>query len=230
MKSAWLSIAFAIITPIVCAQKVTVTERSSKVLGETCDGYSSDLDASSENLQVAMSKFLKESGKTKNTGEMFTITEPVINGTVYTKGSLYATVNGSDVKTRVWIGINKSQWSEDEAKTILKEVEQMVYRFGIKYYRDQIQVQINETQQALDAVAKATQKTTSEGKSLANKLQSNDQEKIRLEKALEANKLEDLVLKQKIVNNKKSLDSLVASSEKIQQMMQVHKEKQNKVN
>ena len=230
MKTVFLFIAFSVIAFGVSAQKVTVSERSSRLLGENCDGYSADLDASSDNVQAAMSKFLKESGKTKNTGEMIVVTEPAINGTIYDKGSLYATVNGSEAKTRVWIGINKSQWSEGEAKTLLKEIEQMVYRFGVKYYRDQVQVQINETQQALDAVAKQVQKTTNEGKSLANKLQSNDQEKIRLEKALEANKLEDLVLKQKIVNNKKSLDSLASASEKIQQMMQVHKERQGKVN
>ena len=55
-------------------------------------------------------------------------------------------------------------------------------------------------------------------------------EKIRLEKALEANKLEDLVLKQKIVNNKKSLDSLANAAEKIKTVIDAHKEKQSKVN
>jgi len=230
MKHNFVFCILVLLTGQLFAQKVTVGARSSKISNENADGYSSDLDANSDEVKISLGKFLKETGKAKNSGETITITEPVINGTVYNKGFLYATVSGSDVKTRVWIGINKSQWSDAESGSILKELEQMVYRFGIKYYRDKIQAQIDEAQQAADAVTKQSQRTTNEGKSLANKLQSNDQEKVRLEKALEANKLEDLVLKQKIVNNKKSLDSLSMATEKINIVIQGHKERQGKVN
>lgn len=230
MKRIVFLFGLIILASTVFAQKVTVNARTSKVMGENMDGFSSDLDAGSEEVRIALGKFLKESGKTKTNGDVITISEPVINGTPYAKGFLYATVNGSDAKTRAWIGINKSQWSEDEAKTILKELEAMTYRFGIKYYKDKIQSQIDEAQQAADAVTKQSQRTTNEGKTLANKLSANDAEKIRLEKALEANKLEDLVLKQRIVNNKKSLDSLAMAGEKINLVIQGHKERQGKVN
>ena len=230
MKRVMFLAGLIVVASNVFAQKVTVSSRASKINNENADGYSSDLDASADDVRVALSKFMKESGKTKSNGDMITIAEPVINGTVYTKGFLYGTVNGSDVKTRVWIGIVKDQWSAGEAETILKDIEQMVYRFGIKFYKDKIQVDIDQAQQAADAVAKQTQRTTNEGKQLQNKLTANDAEKIRLEKALEANKLEDLVLKQKIVNNKKSLDSLANATEKIKTMINAHKERQGKVN
>jgi len=230
MKRIWFLVGLIVLVIDVQAQKVIVSSRSQKVTGETADGYSSDLDARAEDVKTAMIKFMKESGKAKNTGDIITVSEPVINGTPYAKGTDYANVNGSDVKTRVWIGIVKSQWTPEEAESILKEIEQMTYRFGIKYYKDKIQQQIDEAQQAADAVTKQTQRTTNEGKSLQNKLQNNDAEKIRLEKALEANKLEDLVLKQKIVNNKKSLDSLAAAGEKIKLVIDPHKERQGKVN
>ncbi|HEX8061281.1 MAG TPA: hypothetical protein VF473_10120 [Cyclobacteriaceae bacterium] len=230
MKGAlFFAIVFTIASDVF-AQKVTVTSRTSKVNNENADGYSSDLDGSSEGVHTAMGKFMKESGKAKTNGDMITIAEPVINGTVYTKGFLYATVNGSDVKTRVWIGIVKNQWNGEEADVILKDIEAMVYRFCIKYYKDAIQVEIDQAQQAADAVTKQTQRTTNDRKQLQNKLTANDQEKIRLEKALEANKLEDLVLKQKIVNNKKSSDSLANAAVKIKAMIEAHKEKQGKVN
>jgi hypothetical protein len=231
MKRSFFFAVLFVMTLSVSAQKVTVAARSQKVNNENADGYSSDLDAKSDDIQIALAKFLKESGKTKTNGEMTVVTDPVINGTLYEKkGFLYGTSVGSDVKTRVWIGIIRSQWSTEEADVILKEVEQMVYRFGIKFYRDQIQKQIDEAQQAADAVTKQTQRTTNEGKQLQTKLVANDQEKIKLDKALEANKLEDLVLKQKIVNNKKSLDSLSMSAEKIKKVIDAHKEKQSKVN
>lgn len=230
MKRVIFFVSVFLITSHVLAQKVNVTSRTSKINNENADGYSSDLDGSTEEARVALGKFMKESGKAKTNGDMISIAEPVINGTVYTKGFLYGTVNGSDVKTRVWIGVVKNQWNADEIETILKDIEQMVYRFGIKFYKDKIQLDIDQAQQASDAVAKQTLKTTNDGKQLQNKLTANDQEKIRLEKALEANKLEDLVLKQRIVNNKRSLDSLANAAAKIKTVIDAHKEKQSKVN
>jgi len=51
-----------------------------------------------------------------------------------------------------------------------------------------------------------------------------------LEKALDANKLENLVLIQKIENNKKSQDSVKLAGEQIKRIMELHKERQRKVN
>ena len=230
MKRFFVLATLVVFTSTVFAQKVIVSKRSERVKGENADGYSSDLDAKADDVKALLGKFMKEAGKVKNSGEMITVNEPVVNGTVYMKGILYATVAGSDVKTRVWIGILPGEWNSTEVEGVTKELEQMVYRFGITYYRNVIQKQIDEAQQASDAVDKQAQRLTNEEKSLSNKLQNNDAEKIRLDKALEANKLEDLVLKQKIVNNKKSQDSIAQAAVKIKSVIELHKERQNKVN
>ncbi|HZY78633.1 MAG TPA: hypothetical protein VFE50_03865 [Cyclobacteriaceae bacterium] len=230
MKRILLLATLIIFSSTVFAQKVVVSKRTEKVKNENAEGYASDLDAKSDDVRASLGKFMKEAGKTKNTGDMITVNEPVVNGVVYMKGILYATVAGSDVKTRVWIGIIPGEWNASEVETATKDIEQMVYRFCIRFYKDKIQEQIDEAQRASDAVDKQAQRLTSEGKSLSNKLQNNDEEKIRLEKALEANKLEDLVLKQKIVNNKKSQDSIAQAGVKIKQVIEMHKERQGKVN
>lgn len=230
MRRIFFLVALLCVLSNAFAQKVAVGKRTEKVRGENADGYSTDLDARSEDVRVSLAKFMKDAGKSKNTGEMIVVNEPVINGTPYAKGILYASVTGSDVKARVWFGIIGSEWNSSDVEPVLKELEQMTYRFGIKYYKDKIQLQIDEGQQAADAVTRQTQKTKNDGESLQKKLKANDDEKIRLEKALEANKLEDLVIKQKIVNNKKSLDSLAAAGAKIKTVIDSHKEKQGKVN
>jgi len=230
MKRILLLATLVVFSSTVVAQKVIVSKRTEKVKNENADGYASDLDAKSDDVRTSLSKFMREAGKTKNTGDMITVNEPVVNGVVYMKGILYATVAGSDVKARVWIGLIPGEWNSNEVETATKDIEQLVYRFGIKFYKDKIQEQIDEAQRASDAVDKQAQRLTNEGKSLTNKLQNNDEEKIRLEKALEANKLEDLVLKQKIVNNKKSQDSIAQASVKIKQVIETHKERQGKVN
>jgi hypothetical protein len=230
MKRLFVLGTLVVFSSTLFAQKVIVSKRSERVKNESAEGYSSDLDGKAEDVRTSLGKFMKEAGKTKNTGEMITVNEPIINGTVYMKGILYASVAGSDIKTRVWIGLIPGEWNSSEVETATKEIEQMVYRFGIKFYKDAIQKQIDEAQQASDAVDKQAQRLTNEGKSLNNKLQNNDQEKVRLEKALEANKLEDLVVKQKIVNNKKSQDSIADAGLKIKQVIATHKDRQGKVN
>jgi hypothetical protein len=230
MKRLFVLAALVVFSTTVFAQKVIVSKKTERVKGENADGYASDLDAKADDVRTFLGRFMKEAGKPKNSGDMIVVNEPVVNGTVYMKGILYATVAGSDVKTRVWIGIIPGEWNSSEVEGVTKEIEQLVYRFGITYYRDVIQKQIDEATRASDAVDKQAQRLTNEGKSLSNKLQNNDAEKIRLEKALEANKLEDLVLKQKIINNKNSQDSIANASVKIKQVIEAHKERQGKVN
>jgi len=106
----------------------------------------------------------------------------------------------------------------------------MVYQFGIKFYRDQAQKQIDETQQALDAVEKQQQRALNQSRDLTIKLSNNEQEKIRLEKSLENNKLENAALKIRIENNKKTQDSLVNVNTQVKKVLETHQEKQRKIN
>ena len=51
-----------------------------------------------------------------------------------------------------------------------------------------------------------------------------------MEKSIEANKLENAVLKVKLENNKKAQDSLANVGVQIKKVMESHKEKQRKIN
>jgi chromosome segregation ATPase len=93
-----------------------------------------------------------------------------------------------------------------------------------------VQVQIDEAQQAFDAVEKQQQRTLNQHKDLTTKLTNNEQEKIRLEKQLENNKLENASLKIRIEQNKKAQDSLANVSVQVQKVLEQHKEKQKKIN
>jgi chromosome segregation ATPase len=109
-------------------------------------------------------------------------------------------------------------------------LEKLVYQFGVTYHRGRVQVQIDETQQALDAVEKQKVRTVNQNKDLTLKLSNNDQERVQLEKSLETNKLENAALKIKLENNKKSQDSLANVGVQIKKVMESHKEKQKKIN
>jgi len=219
------------------AQTVTVKKQQDRIKGENTDGYGTDLEGKKEDISLAWSKFLKEVGKAKILNDVLTIGEPALGATVYPKGILYATSSGLPTgqagdpeKGRVWIGLKESEWTVNDIGMVNDELEKLVYRFGVKFYKDKIQLQIDEAQHASDAVDKQKQRLLSQSKDLVLKLGNNNQEKIRLEKAVEANKLEHEVLLVKIVENNKAQDSVALAGVQIKKVVELHKERQRKVN
>lgn len=229
-KLTILFILFA--TSGVFAQKVSVSKKSDKIKGESAEGYGADLEGKKENVATAWNRFLKDMGKVKTGGDYQYIEGPALGGTVYSTGVVYATVtgNGNEEKASVWMGIKSAEWKVNDITLVENQLEKLVYQFGVKFYRDKIQAQIDEGQQALDAVVRQQQRLTNQNKDLNIKLGNNGQEKIQLDKAIETNKLENLVLIQKLTNNKLSQDSVASAGEQIKKVIEMHKDRQRKVN
>ncbi len=212
------------------AQKVTVTSQTQKVKDESVEGYTTELEGKKDEVNDSWIKYLKDIGKVRQSVDPVTVTEPTFNGLVFSKGIIYSVVKGSGEKTSVWWGIKSSEWEKSNVNRINNELEKGVYRFGVKYYRDKIQVQIDEAQQALDAVDKQKLRFSNQQKDMTIQLDNNEQEKIQLDKSLETNKLENSLLKTKLVNNKKAQDSLAETTIQIKKIKLLHQERQRKVN
>ena len=226
----WGAIGFCLVIGVVQAQTVTVNKQNEKVKNETIEVFATTLEGRKEDIQQALHRFVKETGKVKLLSTPTTITEPIIGGTPFSKGVLYAGTQAGDKTSLVWMGINPGEWDEKDLTYVTRELQKMVYQFGIKFYRDQAQKQIDETQQALDAVEKQQQRALNQSRDLTIKLSNNEQEKIRLEKSLENNKLENAALKIRIENNKKTQDSLVNVNTQVKKVLETHQEKQRKIN
>ena len=226
----FLSVALLMFSFSVAAQKVTVTRQPEKIKTENAEVFSATLQGSKDEVTAALTKFLKEIGKVRQGAEIITISDPVLNGTAFTKKIFYAFAKGDDKTTSVWLGLIESEWESSEINYANRELEKLTYQFGIKFYQDKVQAQIDETQQALDAVERQQQRLTNQNKDLNTKLVNNEQQKIQLEKSLENNKLEHAVLLQKIENNKKAQDSLLNVGVQIQKVLEQQKEKQRKIN
>src|ERR1043166_2106948 len=91
------------------AQKVTVNKSSEKVKGESVEGFSTELEGKKEDVSSAWIKFLKEIGKVRQSGDPVTISEPVFNGLLFSKGIIYATSDGNPEKSRIWLGIKAAE-------------------------------------------------------------------------------------------------------------------------
>lgn len=213
------------------AQKVSTEKQSQKVNGDESEGFATLLEGKKEEVGVAWNKFLKEFGKPKSgTGTFIIINEPALGGTVYPQGIIYADIKEKGENAQVWLGIKESDWVVNDIGIVKRDLEKEVYRFGIKYYKDKIQAQIDEAQRAHDVTTRQSQRLVNQNKDLNIQLGNNEQEKIKLEERLQSNALEHAVLLQKIENNKQAQDSVKAAGEQIKKVLELHKERQRKVN
>jgi len=130
----------------------------------------------------------------------------------------------------VWLGLLSKEWEEKDVEVADKETEKLVYQFGIRYNRDKVQKQIDETQAAADAVERQTQRLINQNRDMTMQLTNNEKEKIHLEKSIENNKLEYEALKIKLEKNKMAQDSLVNVATQIQKVKDAHQERLRKIN
>jgi hypothetical protein len=208
-------------------QTVKVTTENIQIKGENAEGYEVILDGTAKEVEDQLLKFLKPVGKSKRVEDAYAYSLPLINGKNYTS-PLYAIVRDKG-KGAAWLGIRLSEWPKN-IDSLKREIEKMAYDFGVAFYKDKIQLQIDESNRALQTVERQQQKLQNQNKDLNSKLENNKAEKIRLEKALIDNKLEFDALTVKIEQNKKDQDSVAVANEQIKKVIDMQKEKQRKVN
>ena len=229
MKAITIVLALLLHLPIM-AQQVSVSADSRSVKGTACDGYTTGLNGSLESVSQALVRYLRQHGKVKASGNEITITNPVLGGNVYEKHLMYAVVKGDENSATAWIGLNRSEWPNNDTDVLLARIKDITYQFGVKYYRDLVQLEIDETQQAVDAIDRKIQRLIQQNKDLNGKLLNNEQDKVRLEKALEQNATDHASLLLKIEANKKSQDSVSAAGVQVRKVLEARREKQSKIN
>lgn len=212
------------------SQKVTTEKQSQKVNGDESEGFATTLEGKKEDVLISWNKFLKDFGKVKSGTSYTSISEPALGGTVYKKGIIYGDIKANGETTQVWIGIKETEWEVNDINIVKKDLEKEVYQFGVKYYKDKIQTQIDEAVRAYDATTRQSQRLVNQNKDLGIQLGNNEQEKIKLDERIQSNTLEHAVLLQKIENNKLAQDSVSQASEQIKKVIEMHKERQRKVN
>lgn len=217
---------FMLASVLAHAQKVTVSANSERINGNNLPGYSTELTGSLEEVNTALTKYLKTFGKVKATGNQFQVTEAQVNLTKYVN-PFFASSKKKGENVTVWMGASDES---DSVKSIRNELEKMVYSFGVKFYKDKIQADVDEALRAQGAAEKQQQRLTLEAKNLASRQEMNAKEKIRLEKAIATNKLDSARFVSALAKNKISQDSLAIATEQIKKMVEAHKERQRKVN
>ncbi len=217
------------LTSNLYAQTVRVKKEQTRIKNDYADGFEVDLPGTFEEIDEALSKLMKTLGKSKASEGYFTVAEPAVVGRTYTS-PIYGSTKQVGNIISAWIGIKKSEWKDDDAENISKALEGMIYDFAVNYHRNLIQKQIDESARAAQAVERQAQRLTNQNKSLNTKIANNKQEKIDLEKALVENKIELEALTKQLEKNKKDQDSVAVAAQQIQKVLEMHRDRQRKVN
>ena len=228
LKKVTLVSLYLLFVSLCHAQVVKVEKETSRVKGENTNGYAVVLDGSKDEVNNALQKYLRSLGKTKQSDGMILLLESSLHGS-NEKIPIYGLTREKGTSTLAWMGVKADEWPAGEADRINKELEKIAYEFGVKFYKDKIQVQIDESTQAMEAVEKQQQRLVNESRSLEQKMEYNQKEKVRLEKALENNKLEYEALIQRREKNKHDQDSVTAAGVQVKKVVEKHKERQGKV-
>jgi hypothetical protein len=211
------------------SQAVKVKKETARIKNEYADGFEVELQASSGEVEAALVKYMKALGKTKDNDNFITVNEPTIQEIKYT-APVYAVTKQVGNIVSAWVGIDSRDWSKKEVEHINQYLEKSLYDFGVTFYRDKIQKQIDESVRAAQAVEKQQQRLQNQNRDLTTKIEDNKREKIQLEKSLENNKVELETLTKRLEKNRKDQDSVAVAGEQIKKVVEMHKEKQRKVN
>lgn len=215
---AWLS-------PLsLAAQSVAVTKSTSSIEGRQTTGYQVIVDAPAEEVRQSLAKYLKAMGRTKQSGDYITMAEPLIAGHKYA-ATLYATTRPDGSSTSAWLGMPLES-GEDEAS---RDLEKLAYDFGVAFRRERIQLQIDESLRAVEAVEKQQTRLASQNRDLQTRIQNNKREKIELEKSLVNNAAELVDLTKRLEANDHARDSVATALLQIQKVVEMHRERQREV-
>jgi len=211
------------------AQSVKVKKETARIKGENTDGYGVDLEGTFSDVNASFIKYIKSLGKVKQNSNYGALTESVLHGK-NTALPIYVLTKDNNKTAQAWIGIRPGEWPSGDVESVNKQLEKTLYDFGVQYYRGQVQVQIDETNRALQAVEKQHQKLTTQSKELNMQLEDNKREKLQIEKSLANNKVENETLFKKIDKNKSDQDSIALAAEQIKKVIEAQKMKQAKIN
>lgn len=208
---------------------IEVIAGSTKVNGERYPGYKTRITADDKQLEGFLKDHFRELGKTRERNSYYSLTEATIAEKYHGERFFYAEIVRGSGSHNVWIGADTTGLSSYDWDVMDATLKKFTYDFAVEFYQFQVQEEIDESLKAEQFADRQQTKLQKESEDLANKLSNNEEELIRLQEAIEKNKLEHIELLQNIQTNKVELDSAGVSLEKIRNVVQMLQRKKSAI-
>ncbi len=186
----------------VRAQKIKIQEFSEKVENIVRPGMEVLLELDKKEVEKSWTKYLKNYGKPSSSAGVISIQAAEMRAISNYPCRVFSKVEVSHKGSRVWWAIDLgAQFVSKETEAQYRGAEKMLYEFAVNAYKEDINNQIKDAEDALLSATKIQEKEVGEGTSLQDKINDNATEKKELETKLQVNREDYARLNREIDNN-----------------------------
>ena len=192
-------------------QKVSTAEKSERLQGRQIKGYSTTLVGT--DVREAWLRYLREHGRLRDRESYLEIRD--LSFISAKQDTVFSKLNQGQATTAIWVGSTGKQLG----------LQEFLHSFGVKYYQDEIQEDIDESARVERMTVRQQQRLLNENKNLNLRLENNAKDSVRLVEAVKRNQLEQVELVQKLKNNAQAQDSVKVELERIRGVIKEQEEK-----
>lgn len=230
MKRIFGALFILIILFNAFGQSVIVEEDSKNVGGSKRKGLSTSIQLDPDYVSGHWKDFLKNYGRVSTSGNDFTVEAPQIPGIATGEGTfIYSTIKKERDASSVFMTIDLGKGDMENGSEEYAKAKEMLHKFGVEVYRSDVQIQIDDAENAVAATVKFQEKTIEDGKKLEQKIIKNTEEKQKLEMLLEQNKNEKVVLDSLVVQNQLDQKKMEEEVIKMKEALEIVKGKMNNI-
>ncbi len=230
MKQIIILLAFLNIIHFSNAQKrVSVSEKELTVEKIRRTGLSTTLEADKKLTSNLWRKQIKEYGKVSKSGGVMIIDVAKIPSISAKPVKVYTTVQSSGKGAMVWMAIDLGDAFVVSGNSKFSAAERLLKEFGVKVYKEEIQLEIKEAEKAVNEAVKRKEKRVKEGEELQSDLVRNADEKKKLEQEIKDNASQKVQLEKDVEQNKKDQVAADEHIAKMKKALELTKDKLNKV-
>lgn len=209
------------------AQSIQVNSTEKNIANAKRKVLSTTIELEKKVVERAWGKRLKEYGKLENNKGYYAMNAVTIPPIVNAPVTLYTSVEESGEKgTAIFLFIDTGTEVLSPGSKNYEAARNFLYDFVLELYRDDMNMQISESDKAVTGAVKVHDKLVDQGDKIVNNIQKNRAEKVRLEKALIDNELDFQKLTADSTKNR--LDQATAEQE-INRLRNISEEKKNKL-
>ena len=208
------------------SQKVIVSEASEKI-GETQHtGMSITLKLSQKMVENGWEKFLKDHGKYEHKkGEYTQLAGSYKEIDVVPLRTLSKILTSKDGSVTVFWAIDLGNEYISPKSNKWAAAEKLLHDFGVSMYIQDVNQQVKEAEEAVADASKKQERKLRDGENLVKKVDSNKEEKLRLEQKLKDNAQELINLQKAQEQNKLDQAEAAKEVERMKKAVEVTKQK-----
>jgi hypothetical protein len=207
------------------AQSILLHDAVKSIEGLSCTGVSTFIELDKKAVEKAWAKKLKEFGKVETTRKAVLVRVALIPEISPNAIKLYSTLEPSAKGVTVFYALDLGDGFITPTLPEYEITRKILSDFAQSLYHDDMAEQVKETERAVMFTQKQYEKKTEEGKNLADKIEKNAADKIRLEKLLYENTQQAQRLKQELEQNKHQQEAMAEEATKVKKLSEDKKKK-----